>query len=149
MTGLVPIGVVHSPYKHPSEAPHQNGGKISKIVIHETYAPGLKDIEGFSHLIVLYHLHLSRGFELQITTPWDTRLHGLFTTRSPRRPNPVGFQVVELVEMHGSTLHVRGLDAIEGTPVLDIKPYLPATDARPNARAGWLAGKIEETPREE
>lgn len=139
---LEPIGIVHSAHKTPSEAPPQNGDRVSVIEIFEEFIPGLKDIVGFSHLNVFYHLHLSKGWEMQITTPWDVRLHGLFTTRSPRRPSPIGYAAVELVRKGRDFLEVRGLDAVEGTPVLDIKPYIPDIDSKPDARLGWIKGRI-------
>jgi len=118
------IGVVHSPYKNTSEAPFQGEDTISEIEIFREYFDGLKDIDGFSHLHVFYWLHESQGFSLLVKTPWDTKPHGLFTTRSPHRPNPLGHAVVELVEQKGNILLVKGLDAIDDTPIIDIKPYV-------------------------
>jgi len=132
------IGVVHSPYKTTADAPFQGNDKISKIEISKEYEGGLKDIEGFTHLHVFYWLHKSKGFSLLVTTPWDTISHGLFTTRSPHRPNPIGHAVVELVEQKDNTLSVRGLDAIEGTPVIDIKPYIKKLDVKTDAISGWI-----------
>ena len=132
------IGVVHSPYKTTADAPFQGNDKISKIEISKEYEGGLKDIEGFTHLHVFYWLHKSKGFSLIVTTPWDAISHGLFTTRSPHRPNPIGHAVVELVEQKDNILSVRGLDAIEGTPVIDIKPYVKKLDAKTDAVSGWI-----------
>jgi tRNA-Thr(GGU) m(6)t(6)A37 methyltransferase TsaA len=132
------IGVVHSPYKTTADSPFQGNDKISKIEISKKYEGGLKDIEGFTHLHVFYWLHKSKGFSLLVTTPWDTISHGLFTTRSPHRPNPIGHAVVELVEQKDNILSVRGLDAIEGTPVMDIKPYIKKLDAKTDAISGWI-----------
>lgn len=132
------IGVVHSPYKTTADAPFQGNDKISKIEISKEYEGGLKDIEGFTHLHVFYWLHKSKGFSLLVTTPWDTMSHGLFTTRSPHRPNPIGHAVVELVEQKDNILSVRGLDAIEGTPVMDIKPYIKKLDVKTDAISGWI-----------
>lgn len=132
------IGVVHSPYKITADAPFQGNDKISKIEISKEYEGGLKDIEGFTHLHVFYWLHKSKGFSLLVTTPWDTIAHGLFTTRSPHRPNPIGHAVVELVEQNDNILSVRGLDAIEGTPVMDIKPYIKKLDVKTDAISGWI-----------
>ena len=132
------IGVVHSPYKTTADAPFQGNDKISKIEISKEYEGGLKDIEGFTHLHVFYWLHKSKGFSLLVTTPWDATSHGLFTTRSPHRPNPIGHAVVELVEQKDNILSVRGLDAIEGTPVIDIKPYVKKLDAKTDAVSGWI-----------
>jgi len=132
------IGVVHSLYKTTADAPFQGNDKISKIEISKEYEGGLKDIAGFTHLHVFYWLHKSKGFSLLVTTPWDTISHGLFTTRSPHRPNPIGHAVVELVEQKDNILSVRGLDAIEGTPVMDIKPYIKKLDVKTDAISGWI-----------
>ena len=140
---LKPIGIVHSPYKTRADAPRQGGDKISEIEIHKEYEDGLKDIEGFSHIHIIYWLHDSKGFSLSVTTPWDTQPHGLFATRSPNRPNPVGYAAVELLERNGNILTVRGLDAIEETPVIDIKPYIAKVDARPDSEGGWIKDKIK------
>lgn len=112
---LKAIGIVHLPHKKRSEAPPQGGKEISEIEIFDEYQEDLKDIDGFSHLHILYWLHESKGYSLKITTPWDTKLHGVFSTRSPRRPNPIGHSIVKLLERRGRFLKVRGLDAIEGT----------------------------------
>lgn len=132
------IGVVHSPYKTTADAPFQGNDKISKIEISKEYEGGLKDIGEFTHLHVFYWLHKSKGFSLLVTTPWDAISHGLFTTRSPHRPNPIGHAVVELVEQKDNILSVRGLDAIEGTPIIDIKPYVKKLDAKTDAISGWI-----------
>ena len=139
---LEPIGVIHLPYKKNGEAPPQDGEEISEIVIFDEYEKGLKDIEGFSHLHIFYWLHKSRGYSLSVRTPWDPEPHGLFVTRSPHRPNPIGYSVVQLIGGEACVLKVKGLDAIDGTPVLDIKPYIPQIDSKPNARIGWLEGKL-------
>ncbi|KPJ49432.1 S-adenosyl-L-methionine-binding protein [candidate division TA06 bacterium DG_26] len=135
---MKPIGVIHSPYKTKAEAPHQGKDEICQIEVFREYEEGLNDIERFTHLHVVYWLHLSSGYSLMVQTPWDAVLHGLFSTRSPHRPNPLGYAVVELLERNGNLLKVRGLDAVEGTPLLDIKPYIPNLDARPDASRGWL-----------
>ena len=132
------IGVIHSPYKKTSDATFQGNDKISKIEISKKYEDGLKDIEGFTHLHVFYWLHKSKGFSLIVNTPWDTISHGLFTTRSSHRPNPIGHAVVELIEQKDNILSVRGLDAIDGTPVMDIKPYIKKLDAKTDAISGWI-----------
>lgn len=132
------IGVIHSPYSSSGEAPRQGSDEVCEIEIFEQYKEGLKDIEGFSHLHIFYWLHESHGFRLMVKTPWDDKSHGLFATRSPHRVNPVAYAVVELLEKNNNILKVRGLDATEGTPVLDIKPYIPRIDAKATARIGWL-----------
>lgn len=135
------IGMVHSEYKERGDAPRQGGG-VSEIEIFKEYSESLKDIESFSHLHVLYWLHESKGFTLSVNTPWDSKPHGLFATRSPHRPSPIGYSVVKLISREGNTLRVEGLDAIDGTKVLDIKPYVPKIDSKPGANSGWLEGKF-------
>ncbi|MFZ2071277.1 MAG: tRNA (N6-threonylcarbamoyladenosine(37)-N6)-methyltransferase TrmO [Halobacteriota archaeon] len=127
-----PIGVIHSQYKTPEECPRQTcqSEQISEIEVFAEYTGGLKDIEGFSHIIILYWLHKSKGYSLLVRTPWDTELHGLFTTRSPHRPNPIGISIVRLLERKGNILRVKGIDAIDGTPLIDIKPYVPEFDEK-------------------
>lgn len=137
---LSPIGIIHSPYKDKKDCPPQGREEICEIEIFCEYGEGLKDIDGFSHLILLYWLHSGRDYSLMVKTPWHSELHGLFATRSPNRPNPIGFSVVELIEINGNRLKVKGLDALEGTPLLDMKPYLPEIDAKSNVRTGWVKG---------
>ncbi len=141
---LKPIGTIYSPYKRRGEAPRQGSGRkeICQVEIFPQFEEGLQDIEGFSHIILIYWLHKSEGYSLKITTPWDTKLHGLFTTRSPNRPCPLGLSAVELIAREGNVLKVRGLDAFDGTPLLDIKPYIPASDAIADANPGWLKDKL-------
>ena len=136
-----PIGYVRSPYQHPKDVPRGLGAKHDAEGILDIFAelePGLTDIEGFSHLFVLWAFDRSEGYELLGTPPSDNRPHGVFATRSPRRPNPIGLTVVELLRREGPKLHVRGVDMLEGTPILDIKPYLSAP-APETVRRGWLA----------
>ena len=131
------IGIVHSPYKTTKDAPFQGRNEVSEIEINKDYIDGLKDIEGFSHLHIFYWLHKSEDFSLIVNTPWDTKPHGLFTTRSPHRANPIGYSVVKLIEKKENILKVKWLDAIEGTPVIDIKPYIKKLDSKPIAISGW------------
>ncbi len=135
-----PIGYVKSPYKNTKQIPKGFGAKHDAEGILEIlpqFEAGLADIEGFSHLFVLWVFDRSEGFELVGTPPIDDRPHGVFATRSPRRPNPIGLTVVELLRRDGSSLHVRGVDMLDATPILDVKPYLSSisTDA---LRRGWL-----------
>src|SRR6266849_8859623 len=136
-----PIGFVSSPYKDASEVPKGLGAKHEAegvLLILPEFEPGLTDIEGFSHLFVIWAFDRSQGFELMGTPPSDDHPHGVFATRSPRRPNPIGLTVVELLRREGALLHVRGVDMLDGTPILDIKPYL--SSVAPEAlRRGWLA----------
>lgn len=136
------IGVVHSPYKTTKDVPFKCKKKISEIEIYKEYEQGLKDIEGFTHVHVFYWLHKSRDYSLNVITPWDNTEHGLFATRSPNRPNPLGYTIVKIVEKKGNILRVRGLDAIDGSPVIDIKPYVKKFDIREHAVSGWLEKKI-------
>lgn len=134
------IGVIRSPYRGMDQAPHQ--GRFSKEIIEIEVLPefeeGLKDIETCTHLIVLYWLDRAKRNMLTAIPPHDKVEHGVFATRSPHRPNPVGFSVVELIERKGRILKVKGLDAIDGTPVVDIKPYSSEIDSVENAEIGWL-----------
>jgi len=141
---LKPIGIIHSPYKNTGAAPYQGykSEEISQIEVFKEFEEGLKDIEGFSHIIVIYWFHKSQGYHLLVKTPWDDSLHGLFTTRSPHRPCPLGLTVVELVARERNILKVKGLDAIEGTPLLDIKPYVTSINERSVVKSGWLEGKL-------
>ena len=136
-----PIGFVSSPYKEAGQVPKGLGAKHEAdgvLAILPEFEVGLTDIEGFSHLVVLWEFDRSRGFELLGTPPSDNRAHGVFATRSPRRPNPIGLTVVELLRRDGSELHVRGVDMLDGTPILDIKPLLSGI-AIERLRRGWLA----------
>lgn len=136
-----PIGYVRSPYDETAQVPKGLGAKHEAegtLEILPEFEAGLTDIEGFSHLIVLWEFDRSEGFELIGTPPSDNRSHGVFATRSPRRPNPIGFTVVELVRREASLLHVRGVDMLDGTPILDVKPYLSSIPME-NLKRGWLA----------
>lgn len=141
-----PIGFVSSPYKLASEVPKGLGAKHDAegvLRILPEFAPGLTDIEGFSHLIVIWEFDRSpqvdlRGDDLLGTPPSDNRPHGVFATRSPRRPNPIGLTTVELFRRNGAELHVRGVDMLDRTPILDIKPYLSNIPTE-TLRRGWLA----------
>jgi len=135
------IGTVISPFKDTGSIPKGLGAKHEEegvLEILPEFALGLTDIEGYSHLIVLWAFDRSDGFDLMVSPPTDNRSHGLFSTRSPRRPNPIGLTVVELLRREGGSLHVRGVDMLDGTPILDIKPYLSSIPAE-RLRRGWLA----------
>ena len=141
---LSPIGIIHSPYRDRGEAPYQGyrSKRISRIEVLKEFEEGLQDIEGFSHIIVIYWFHKSQGYHLLVKTPWDDVPHGLFTTRSPHRPCPLALTVVELVAREKNILKVKGLDALDGSPLLDIKPYIPPVDERSVVKSGWLEGKL-------
>jgi tRNA (adenine37-N6)-methyltransferase len=140
MFTMTVIGYVRSPYADTAEVPKGLGTKHEAegvLEILPQFEEGLTDIEGFSHLFVVWLLHRSQGFQLLGTPPSDDRPHGVFATRSPRRPNPIGLTVVELSRRDGSRLYVRGVDMLDGTPILDIKPYLSSIPAE-TLRRGWL-----------
>lgn len=140
---LHPIGTIHTPWHSIAECP-RNGRQPDpappcSVRIFPEYLAGLHSLDGFSHLILLYWLHETKPPELVFTPPFDTRPRGIFATRGPRRPNPIGLSVVAFDGMDApDCLKVRYLDCIDGTPLLDIKPYLPTTDSEPDARMGWL-----------
>jgi tRNA (adenine37-N6)-methyltransferase len=136
-----PIGFVSSPYTNTKDIPKGPGAKHEAeglLKISPEFEAGLTDIEGFSHLFVIWEFDRAQGFDLVATPPTDNNPHGVFATRSPRRPNPIGLTVVELLRREGSNLRVRGLDMLDGTPILDIKPYLSSIPME-NLRRGWLA----------
>jgi tRNA-Thr(GGU) m(6)t(6)A37 methyltransferase TsaA len=136
-----PIGFVSSPFKETADIPKGLGAKHTAegaLKILPEFEAGLKDIEGFSHLFVLWAFDRSDGFDLFASPPSDNRTRGVFATRSPRRPNPIGLTVVELLGRDHESLHVRGVDMLDGTPILDIKPYLSSIPAE-TLRRGWLA----------
>jgi len=139
---MKPIGVVHSPHRDTSDVPKGPGAKHSAcgtLELRPELEDGLQDIEGFSHLFVLWVFDRSAGFELTGMVPLDERgPHGVFASRSPRRPNPIGLTVVELLGRDGTSLSVRGVDMLDGTPILDIKPYLSSVPPE-TLRRGWLA----------
>jgi len=138
---MQPIGYVGSPYKNAREVPRGLGTQHSAegvLEIKPEFELGLTDIEGFSHLFVIWAFDRSEGFELVGMPPSDNRPHGVFATRSPKRPNPIGLTVVELLRRDGPRLHVRGVDMLDHTPILDIKPYLSNVSPE-HLKRGWLA----------
>lgn len=141
MFSMQPIGYVRSPYAATQEIPKGLGAKHEAegiLEISAEFEPGLTDIEGFSHLYVIWIFDKSEGYELVGAPPTDNRPHGVFATRSPRRPNPIGLSVVELLGRDGPRLRVRSVDMLDGTPILDIKPYLSSIPQE-RLRRGWLA----------
>lgn len=132
-----PIGTIHSPFKSLDEIPRDCGSVLGEVRIFPEYEEGLKDVDGFSHLVVLWLFHLSRGYSLIVKPLYYEGRRGVFATRHPDRPNPIGFSVVELLERSNNVLKVRGIDALDGTPVLDIKPYT-SIDSRKVTKGGWL-----------
>ncbi len=141
------IGVIHSPFRDQEGMPIQPAGAQGNpgwIEINDDYTEGLRNLEGFSHIILLYHFHLSNGFDIELTPFLDDTKRGVFATRAPRRPNPIGLSIVKLVGIEGKILKIENLDVVDGTPLLDIKPYIPAFDAIADAKSGWVQGKEEQ-----
>jgi tRNA-Thr(GGU) m(6)t(6)A37 methyltransferase TsaA len=143
-----PIGVVHSPFTSLAGMPLQTiaaQGIAGSIEIAPAFREGLADLDGFSHLILLTHLHHMSGYALSVTPYLDDQPRGIFATRSPRRPNPIGLSVVRLlaIDEEARTLLIEDVDLADGTPLLDLKPYVPAFDARATERIGWFAGRLD------
>jgi tRNA-Thr(GGU) m(6)t(6)A37 methyltransferase TsaA len=112
---------------------------IGTVEIEPKYAAGLKDIEGFSHIFLIYHFHLSEGYSLTVKPFLDDKLHGVFATRAPKRPNGIGISVVRLVKVEGRIIHIADVDVVDGTPLLDLKPYVPEFDVRKTEQIGWFS----------
>ena len=141
-----PIGVIHSSFKEPKGTPIQPAAAKSiggTVEVFKEYAEGLKDIEGFSHIILIFHFHLSKGSTLKLKPYMDNEVHGVFATRAPSRPNSIGISIVRLVGVEENVLHIQDVDIIEGTPLLDIKPYVPEFDIRVAKKRGWLEKNID------
>jgi tRNA-Thr(GGU) m(6)t(6)A37 methyltransferase TsaA len=138
---MKPIGVIHTPFTELGGMPIQPAGAAGvrgTVEVFEEYRAGLKDLDGFSHIVLLYVFHQSEGYELQVVPFMDTEPRGLFATRAPKRPNPIGLSVVQLDRIEGGILQVRNTDMLDGTPLLDIKPYVPEFDSHVHVRTGWL-----------
>jgi len=138
---LQPIGVIRTPFTKPEGMPIQPAGAVGvegTVEVLDEFVDGLKDLDGFSHVVLLYHFHRSRGFDLSVVPFMDVEPRGVFATRAPKRPNPIGLSVVQLDTVEGNVLHVRNVDMLDRTPLLDIKPYVPAFDGHAGARTGWL-----------
>jgi tRNA-Thr(GGU) m(6)t(6)A37 methyltransferase TsaA len=136
-----PIGVIHTPFTDPRGMPIQPAGAAGvagSVEIFAEYRAGLKDLAGFSHVILLYHFHRSEGFDLEVVPFLDSQPRGLFATRAPRRPNAIGLSVVRLRKVDEGILQVENVDMLDGTPLLDVKPYVPVFDAPDDIRTGWL-----------
>ena len=143
---MKPIGILHSPFTDKNQTPIQSTrSQVSGYVeVFPEFAEGLKDLEGFSHIILLYTFHQSDGYTLQVKPFLDDRLRGLFATRHPCRPNPIGLSIVRLLTRRGNILDVEGVDMLDGTPLLDIKPFVPEFDVRSNVKTGWYAQRSKE-----
>jgi tRNA-Thr(GGU) m(6)t(6)A37 methyltransferase TsaA len=144
---FTPIGTVHSPFKEPPGTPIQPGAaaEVRGVVeVFPEYRQGLTDLDGFSHIILLYYFHLARDFDLMVKPFLDEQRRGLFATRAPARPNPIGLSIVRLERLEGARLHIREVDIVDGTPLLDIKPYVPRFDQRDGATSGWFSANLNQ-----
>jgi len=140
-----PIGIIHSPFKEPKGTPIQPTGAKGiegTVEVFPEYAEGLKDVEGFSHIILIYHFHLSKGFSSRVKPYMDNEAHGVFAMRGPSRPNPIGISIVRLVRIEENILYIQDTDIVDGTPLLDIKPYVPEFDIREVEKTGWLEENV-------
>ena len=138
------IGVVHTPFTSPEGMPIQPAGAAGvkgTVEVNVDLVEGLSDLEGFSHIILIYHFHRSQGFNLTVTPFLDTKAHGVFATRAPRRPNPIGLSVVKLGAVKGNILEIEDADLLDGTPLFDIKPYIPAFDSYITEKCGWMKNR--------
>ena len=136
-----PIGIIHSPFTELSGMPIQPAGAAGvkgTVEVFPKYNDGIKDLEGFSHIIMLYHFHGSKGFKLHVVPFMDSTPRGVFAIRAPKRPNPIGLSVIKLQKIQDNILYVENVDILDGTPLLDIKPYIPEFDEQIEVRAGWL-----------
>ena len=141
-----PIGTIHTPYKSPAGTPIQppaSKGVEADVEVFEKYAEGLTDLGEFSHIYLIYHFHRSRKFSLKVKPFLDNEYHGLFATRAPSRPNSIGLSIVRLTGIKENILHVKNIDILDGTPLLDIKPYVPGFDIRKVSKIGWMDKKIK------
>lgn len=141
MCSIEPIGYIHSPYTTIENMPIQPKGAMSQkgqVVVDEKYVDGLEDLDGFSHIYLFYIFHKVIRTELQVTPFMDTQSRGVFATRSPLRPNHIGLSIVELVSVANNVLTIQGVDVVDGTPLLDIKPYIDQFDRVAKSTSGWL-----------
>jgi tRNA-Thr(GGU) m(6)t(6)A37 methyltransferase TsaA len=137
-----PIGIIHSPFQTLEGMPIQPTSQASRpglVEIYPAYVEGLKDLDGFSHIYLIYHLHKAAGYQALVTPFLDKQQRGLFATRAPRRPNPIGLSLVQLDRIEGNQLHITRLDVLDQTPLLDIKPYIPEFESQQEVRIGWVA----------
>jgi tRNA-Thr(GGU) m(6)t(6)A37 methyltransferase TsaA len=142
-----PIGVIHSPFTEIEGMPIQPSGAVGirgSVEVFPAYQEGLNDLEGFSHIILIYHFHRSEDFKLTVTPFLDSHPRGTFATRAPKRPNPIGLSVVKLVRRDRNILHIENVDILDNTPLLDIKPFAPIFDAVADVQLGWLENALGE-----
>lgn len=141
------IGIINTPFKEPRGTPIQPGaarGAAGTVTLLPPYMDGLQDLEGFSHIFLIYYFHLSKDFTLKVKPFLDDQLRGVFATRAPARPNPIGLSLVRLESVQGDRLQILDADMVDGTPLLDIKPFVPAFDCAADVRIGWLAKNLEQ-----
>lgn len=137
-----PIGYIQTPFQRPENMPIQPSaaeGTTGKVVLYHDFTAGLKDLEGFSHAYLIYHLHLSKGFSLQVIPFLDKKPRGLFATRAPKRPNPIGISIVQIERIENNVIHISNIDMVNNTPLLDIKPFIPNFDNPEKVKTGWFA----------
>lgn len=141
-----PIGIVHSPFQDTKNVPIQPAaaqGVRGTVEVFDPFLAGLKDLDGFSHIFLLYHMHRASQTRLVVVPFLDREPRGVFATRAPSRPNPIGLSVVRLLGIEGTTLQIENVDVVDGTPLLDIKPYIPPFDHQPAERTGWFTESRE------
>jgi len=146
-----PIGTIRTPFESPEGMPIQPSVAADthgSVALEERYAAALEDLEGFSHCILIYHFHEAGGYEPRVTPFLDDEPRGLFATRAPTRPNSIGISVVGIESIQGATLEVRGIDVLDGTPLLDVKPFVPDFDVPDTAETGWMDAADEDAGRE-
>lgn len=148
MTDIIftPIGTILTPFQEPRGTPIQPRaarGVAGTVALFPEFAAGLQDLDGFSHIFLIYHFHLSKAFSLKVKPFLDDEKRGVFATRAPARPNPIGVSLVRLAKVEGDNLQVLDVDMVNGTPLLDIKPFVPEFDVGPQARVGWLGQHLE------
>jgi tRNA (adenine37-N6)-methyltransferase len=140
------IGVIHSPFSDPAQAPIQasRSNATGTVEVFPQFAEGLRDINEFSHIFLLYLIDCPQGYDLSVKPFLDNQIHGIFATRYPCRPNPIGLSLVRLLRMEGNRLDIEGIDMLDGSPLLDIKPYVPEFDIRENAQIGWYGRRAHQ-----
>jgi len=147
---ISPIGVIHTPFATSDQVPIQPAFSVTagEALVNEEYVDGLESLDGFSHIILLYWFHKVKPPQMMVRPYLDNRERGLFATRAPSRPNPIGLSVVELIRIKRDKIVFRGADMLDGTPLLDIKPYVPGFDEISNARVGWLERHLSDSEKE-
>lgn len=142
-----PIGIIRTPYKKIEDMPIQPSGAAQvqgKLILNPENLEGLMDLEGFSHIYLIYHFHKVQNYKLVVTPFLDKKPHGVFATRAPKRPNPIGLSIVQLISIEENVLILNNVDILDGTPILDIKPYVPAFDYQEDVKVGWLTDKDDD-----